>query len=73
MKFKDMTSHFDKECLEIEIRCPKNCKYSAIEETKLTRKNLSDHLNECPLQLVEGQLDGCFQKVPRNEVNIHLK
>ena len=55
-------------CLRFPIDCPNNC---AVK--KLKRCQLQQHLNECPLQLVECPCSntGCSVKLPHKEMAAH--
>ena len=55
-------------CLWFPIDCPKNCMVK-----KLKRYQLQQHLNECPLHLVECPCSntGCSVQLPHKEMAVH--
>ena len=54
-------------CLRFPIDCPNNCKVKELE-----RCQLQQHLNRCPLQLVQCPCNtSCSVKLPRKEMTAH--
>ena len=61
------TKHKD-ECLELKIQCPNKC-----ESVDMKRRDLKQHLLECPLEIVECDYcyAGCSTTVRRKNLNKH--
>ena len=55
-------------CLQVPVTCPNKCKVS-----RLKRKRLQEHIDECPLQVISCPFTsaGCTVKRPRNEMERH--
>jgi hypothetical protein len=69
-KLQDGEAHLQ-ECVFCLIDCPNGCR----EYGKIERRNLSKHMAECPMQIVECSFQriGCKSKdpLPRREVQAH--
>ena len=66
IKIKD---HMD-ECTSFPLDCPKKCGHA-----KIQRKDLLDHIKECPLELVKCSFVevGCEQEIPRKKMAAHKR
>jgi hypothetical protein len=58
-----MESHLDIDCPETLLKCPNSCGES------IKRKNIEEHLKECPLQII--QCDVCGDEFARNKEGEH--
>ncbi|XP_065896824.1 TNF receptor-associated factor 3-like [Dysidea avara] len=58
------------QCLKAPLACPNNCEIDSV-----TREEMSNHLEECPLQLIpcEYQNVGCKVKVYRKDMSQHCE
>ena len=69
-KLQEGEAHL-RECVFCPIECPNQC----CECGKIERRNLSKHLVECPMQVVECAFErvGCKTKhpLPRKEIQVH--
>ena len=58
------------ECQNYPVKCPNECNIGAVE-----RNILEDHLNTCPLQVVECDFSyaGCHKKLQRQDMEKHVE
>ncbi len=58
------------QCTKFPLLCPNKCEVESVERGKMT-----EHLSECPLQLVDCELAhaGCSEKIERNKLREHMK
>ena len=57
-------------CSKYPMECPNDCGEGTIE-----RQDLSNHLEVCPLQIIDCEFDyvGCTEKVQRQEIQFHVE
>lgn len=70
MPFNELDEH-TKVCPLVPVKCPNHC-----QDQLVLRHMIPAHLNkDCPRQPIQCRLAsfGCSEKVPRAEMNIHLK
>ena len=65
------------ECQNYPVPCPNKCTIGAVEHSTLEvkRNMLEDHLNTCPLQVVECDFSyaGCNKKLQRQDMEKHME
>ena len=67
LRFDDVNLHL-RHCPEVTINCPNGC------QTEITRRILSEHMKDCPLEEVECEFIkyGCKWKQNRKQLEGHL-
>ncbi len=67
--YEVVCKHYD-QCTKFPLPCPNKCEVESVERGKMT-----EHLSECPLQLVDCEFAhaGCSEKVQRNNLKQHMK
>ena len=68
--YADITSKHWSECVKYPLSCPNKCDTGTIEQGFL-----EDHLNECPMQILECEfhLTGCKEKIRRKDLQHHME
>ena len=67
--YQEITEDHLPECDKYPLECPNGCGEGSIE-----RQYLPDHMNACPLEVIECEFDyaGCTEKIKRQEMESHV-
>ena len=68
--YQEITEDHWPDCKRHPLECPNNC-----GERDIERQHLPNHLEVCPLQLIDCEFDyaGCRERVQRQEMQFHVE